>query len=346
MKSSTISLVTGGTGGHVFPALAFAEHLHERLEEEGVKLELLTEPRGARFVKTPAGIENIYIWPISRRPKWLYPFCLIRHGLQALVHFVRARPKAVIGFGGYPSLMPLAVAQWLGIPTFVHEQNRHLGKANRWIAKRAHGVWLSHPSDVSIPRQQVVGNFIRKSLCSVGKWSPPLEGAPLRILIVGGSQGASILGANVAQLLAETGLALEVVHQCRDVEAVEEVYREHKVPHYVTPFLEDMSSRYAWAHLVIARAGASTVGELMAVGRPAIFVPFALAIEGDQKNNAAHAASWSWTIHENHLGNLLVPLLQSIGGDISLLQEKVDHIPAMVLDLEAVLGDVMRVIEK
>lgn len=344
-KSSTICLVTGGTGGHVFPALAFAEHLHERFASENINLELLTEPRGSRFVNNPEGIKRTCVWPISRRPKWLYPAFLVRHGAYALAYFLKKRPKAVIGFGGYPSLMPLAVAQWLGIPTFVHEQNRYLGKANRWIARRAHRVWLSHPTDVNVPRHHVVGNFIRKSLCNVAPWNPPEAGMPLRVLIVGGSQGAAVLGANLAELLSQTQLPLEIVHQCRDGAAVESVYRKAQIPHYVTPFLQDMASRYAWAHLVIARSGASTVGELMAVRRPAIFVPFASATEGDQKYNAAHAETWSWSIHENNLDTMLVPLLQSIGNNTKLLTEKMEGISPMILDMDTVWNDMMKVVK-
>lgn len=338
-----ISLVTGGTGGHVFPAVALVEHLSERLNEKGVQLEIITDPRGARFMKNLKDVKT-HIWPISRKPKWVYPLSLARHGAYALTHFLRKRPKAVVGFGGYPSLMPLATAQWLGIPTFINEQNRHLGKANRWLAKRAHRVWLSHPSESPINRSHVVGSLVRKNFCDVPPWLTPEGGSPLRILIVGGSQGASILGANVASLLCQASLSLEVVHQCRDTTTVESLYRESRIPHYVTPFIEDMAARYAWAHLVISRAGASTVGELMATKRPAIFVPFAAAIEGDQRYNAAHASSWSWTITEANLTDQLMPLIQSIGNDPTILASKVATIPTSTHDLETIYHDLMSVV--
>lgn len=347
MKPMKITLVAGGTGGHVFPSLALAEHLHERLGAEGLCLEIITDQRGAKFIKNPEGIQGVHVFPVQRRPKWFYPLALMGQGVCSLIHFIRHRPQAVIGFGGYPSLMPLAIAQWLGIPTFVHEQNRYLGKANRWAAKRAHRVWLSHESDGVLPaRSRVVGNFIRHSLCHIPVWTAPDQGAPLRVLIVGGSQGAAVLGANLAELLAKSGLSLEIIHQCRDVSAVEAVYRFHKISHYVTSFVEDIAARYGWAHLVIARAGASTVGELVAAKRPAIFVPFASAVEGDQSHNAAHAASWSWTIHEKHLDMLLPSLLGDIKKDISLLSQKVDAIPDLKMDMDAVVADLLKAINE
>jgi UDP-N-acetylglucosamine--N-acetylmuramyl-(pentapeptide) pyrophosphoryl-undecaprenol N-acetylglucosamine transferase len=209
------------------------------------------------------------------------------------------RPDAVVGFGGYPAFPSLLAASALNIPTVLHEQNAVLGRVNRLLAGDAAAIGTAYDKvDRLKPRYDdkvvLVGNPVRAEIAKLGELPFPAfdEVAPLKILVTGGSQGANVLSkivpAGLGMLAASLRRRLQVVQQCRpeDIERVRAQYAELGIPAELMTYIEDMPEKFADAHLVIGRAGASTVAELTAAGRPAILVPFAAATDDHQAANA------------------------------------------------------------
>ena len=301
--ASGILIAGGGTGGHVFPALALAAELLRRRPEEPVV-----------FVGTRAGLERDLV------PKAGYPLEFVRargivgKGLGARLTgtaalgpafldswriLSRRVPRAVVGVGGYAS-GPVVVTAWLRrIPTIVHEANAVPGVTNRLLARVATRVAAGTPAAVeALPGAIVTGNPVREAFFRI----PPLAGRPaarrMRVLVVGGSQGAQILNRLVPDALAavaERGLALEVIHQSgRARRGLGDDADDLRVRYealgfgagVVREFLDDIPEEYASADLLVARSGAMTVAEMAAAGRPALLVPFAGATHGHQEANA------------------------------------------------------------
>jgi UDP-N-acetylglucosamine--N-acetylmuramyl-(pentapeptide) pyrophosphoryl-undecaprenol N-acetylglucosamine transferase len=295
MKRGTVLIMAGGTGGHVFPALAAARVLRER----GYEPVWLGTHRGleARLVP-PQQIPIEWISMSGLRGKgaitWLAaPFKLALAIWQSLAVMRRRKPAVVLGAGGFVS-GPGGVAAWLTRrPLVIHEQNAVAGMTNRILARLAHHVLEAFPS--SFPpgiKADCVGNPVRREIAAL---APPAERysqrqGPLRLLIFGGSQGAARLNAVVPAALAMIDVALrpQVVHQAgeRWLVQAEELYAKHGVQARVKAFIDDMAEAYAWADLVICRSGALTVSELAAAGLPAVFVPFAAAVDDHQTRNA------------------------------------------------------------
>jgi UDP-N-acetylglucosamine--N-acetylmuramyl-(pentapeptide) pyrophosphoryl-undecaprenol N-acetylglucosamine transferase len=209
------------------------------------------------------------------------------------------RPDAVIGFGGYPAFPALLAASALRIPTILHEQNAVIGRVNRLLAGEAEAIGTAYGRIERLkPKYRdkavLVGNPVRAEIARLGELPfPPFDAsAPLKILVTGGSQGASVLGqivpAGLGMLAASLRHRLQVVQQCRpdDIERVRGHYAELGIPAELMTYIEDMPAKLADAHLVIARAGASTIAELTVAGRPAILVPFAAATDDHQTANA------------------------------------------------------------
>jgi UDP-N-acetylglucosamine--N-acetylmuramyl-(pentapeptide) pyrophosphoryl-undecaprenol N-acetylglucosamine transferase len=209
------------------------------------------------------------------------------------------RPDAVVGFGGYPAFPSLLAASAMRIPTVIHEQNAVMGRVNRLLAGEAAAIGTAYDQiDRLKPRYRekavLVGNPVREEIARLGELPfPPFdEVAPLKILVTGGSQGASVLGQVVPEGLGmlEPSLRrrLQVVQQCRpdDIERVRKQYAELGIPAELMTYIEDMGAKLADAHLMIGRAGASTIAELTAAGRPAILIPFAAATDDHQTANA------------------------------------------------------------
>ncbi len=300
-----ILLAAGGTGGHVFPA----EALGAELEARGRRLVLMTDRRGAAFGETLRQAERYAISaasPTVRGPfaRGLATLSLFRGVAQAARLLRRIRPAAAVGFGGYPSVPPLMAAARFGIPNAIHEQNAVLGRANRMLARRASAIATSFPETERIPlsrRAQVVhvGNPVRATFAALraAAFEPPEPDGPFRLLVTGGSQGAHILAEAVPgaiALLPEPLRArIEVSQQCRaeDLEEVERRYGDAGISARLARFFDDMPARYAEAHLVIGRAGASTVAELAAARRPAILVPLPHAADDHQSANARALAA-------------------------------------------------------
>jgi len=292
-------LAAGGTGGHMIPAHALAAELKRR----GHGVLLITDDRGARF---PGLFDKVpvHILPAGRLGGgpigWLKALgAVIRGRAEAKDLYREHRPDAVVGFGGYPAFPALLAAGALNIPTLLHEQNAVIGRVNRLLAGGAAAIGIAYDKVERLkPRYQdksvVIGNPVRDEIARLGEMPfPPFdEVAPFKILVTGGSQGASVLGNVVPEGLAllESSLRhrLQVVQQCRpdDIERVRARYAELNIPAELLTYIEDMGAKLGDAHLVIGRAGASTIAELTAAGRPAILIPFAAATDDHQTANA------------------------------------------------------------
>jgi UDP-N-acetylglucosamine--N-acetylmuramyl-(pentapeptide) pyrophosphoryl-undecaprenol N-acetylglucosamine transferase len=216
--------------------------------------------------------------------------------IELLRHF---QPAAVIGFGGYPALPALLAAFNRKIPTAIHEQNAVLGRVNRLVAGRVSAIATSYATverlkDAYRGKTHLVGNPVRDSIIALRAKPYPLieEDGIFRVLVTGGSQGASVLSKVVPDGLAMLPVAfrrrLQVTHQARieDIDACRAKYAELGIAAELATYLPDMPEQLAWAHLVIARAGASTIAELTAAGRPAILVPLPSATDDHQSANA------------------------------------------------------------
>lgn len=298
-----ILLCAGGTGGHLFPAEALAEELTRR----GYAVELMTDARalkyGARFpARAVHSVDAATPTGGSLLAKARAAFVLLRGVWQALRLLRRLRPACVVGFGGYPTVPPLTAAALLRIPAVLHEQNAVMGRANRFLAGRVARVATGFPqlagagADVA-DRCVFVGNPVRPAVLEAARMSPPgfAEGR-LRLLVTGGSQGARVMSdvtpAALELLAQDLRARIDLVQQARaeDEARVREAYARLGVNAQVAPFFADLPARMAQAHLVIARAGASTVSELSVVGRASLLVPFPFALDQDQAANAAELA--------------------------------------------------------
>jgi UDP-N-acetylglucosamine--N-acetylmuramyl-(pentapeptide) pyrophosphoryl-undecaprenol N-acetylglucosamine transferase len=287
--------MAGGTGGHVFPALALARELRARQW----RVIWLGTRRGleAKLVP-PENIELEWLTVSGLRGRgvmaWLgAPLLLARALLQALAVLRRRRPALIVGLGGFVA-GPGGVAAWLlRRPLLIHEQNAVAGFTNRCLARLARRVLAAFPGSFAPDvHAEVIGNPVRAEIA--GLPSPPQRfasrGPALRLLVLGGSQGAARLNAIVPFALARLGarLSFEVRHQCgaRWLEVAQRNYVEAGVSVRLQPFIDDMAEAYGWADLVICRAGALTISELTAAGVGAILVPFPAATDDHQTRNA------------------------------------------------------------
>jgi UDP-N-acetylglucosamine--N-acetylmuramyl-(pentapeptide) pyrophosphoryl-undecaprenol N-acetylglucosamine transferase len=330
-----ITLAAGGTGGHMVPAHALAAELKSR----GHGVMLVTDERGA---KIPALFEDVptHILPAGRLGGgpigWIKAaFAVLKGRSEAKRLYKQFTPDAVVGFGGYPAFPALLAANSLGIPTILHEQNAVLGRVNRLLAGGAHAVATAYteidrlkPSHAG--KVELVGNPVRESVSRLGTMPFPEfdETAPLKILITGGSQGATVLGAVVPDALGmlppKLRHRLQVVQQCRpdDIEAVRNRYAALNIPAELLTYIEDMPDRIGEAHLVIARAGASTIAELTAAGRPAILIPLPIATDDHQTANAremAKAGGARMIPQSEFTPEVLAAQIEAIAGDAQAL---------------------------
>lgn len=296
-------LAAGGTGGHLLPAFALATELERR----GHHVALITDERGAAIPGKPDFL-TAHVLPAGRFGKnplgWIKGAKALWDGRQmALRLFESFQPSAVVGFGGYPAAPAVLAATSAGIPSVVHEQNAVLGRVNRLVAGRVNAIATAYPQIRRLKAKyadkvHLVGNPVRAEVLQLREEPFPAfsEEGLLRVLVTGGSQGASILSDVVPDGLAMLQPALrarlQVTQQCRpeDLEKVRERYRNHDIPAELGSYFEDMASRLADAHLFIGRAGASTIAELTAVGRPAILIPLPIATDDHQTANAREVA--------------------------------------------------------
>jgi UDP-N-acetylglucosamine--N-acetylmuramyl-(pentapeptide) pyrophosphoryl-undecaprenol N-acetylglucosamine transferase len=292
-------IAAGGTGGHLFPAQALAEALIAR----GWRIVLATDERvGGLAQSFPA--ERTVRLPAATALRG-DPTSALRAGGVILRGVTEGRkalnavePSVVVGFGGYPSVPALLAAISQRRPTVIHEQNAVFGRANRLLAPFVSQIACAFPglakaSRCTDARKVVVGNPVRpeiRALAGQG-YAPPFD--EVRVLVTGGSQGARLLSELLPTALAALPEALRsrlrVDQQARaeSLEGARSVYVDALIQAEVAPFFRDMATRLARAHLVIGRAGASTVTELMVVGRPSVLVPLGIALDDDQGRNAA-----------------------------------------------------------
>ena len=297
-------LAAGGTGGHMFPAQSLAEELLRR----GWRVTLASDVRGMRYAGGfPEAVARQHLDAATMArggltAKLAAPVALLRGVLQARRWMKADRPDAVIGFGGYPAAPAMAAAGSLGIARLIHEQNNVLGRANRLFVRRVRvlacgmGVPRYAPEGV---RAVEIGNPVRDTALAVaGQAYAPPEGGPVRLLVFGGSQGASVLSDLLPPALSflpdPLRARLHVTQQARDGEIA--MLKDHYDAADITaieaaPFFEDMPRRIADAHLVVARAGASTCAELSVIGRPAVLIPLPTATNDHQSANAEWLAA-------------------------------------------------------
>jgi UDP-N-acetylglucosamine--N-acetylmuramyl-(pentapeptide) pyrophosphoryl-undecaprenol N-acetylglucosamine transferase len=300
-----ILLAAGGTGGHLFPAEALATALMKR----GLRVRLVTDERAIRYsgLFSKAMIDVVPSETVRGRTPW----ALARTGamlgagtIKALALMQRLKPAAVVGFGGYPTLPPLFAAKLAGVPTLIHDSNAVLGRANRFLSTRVSAIATSLPGvldrDPTLAgKTTVTGTPMRPAVLAAATVAYAVPGLtdPLRLLVVGGSQGARIMADVVPGAIERLEPALwsrvVLVQQVRDEDMarVRAVYDRLKIKAELALFFGDLPARLASSHLVVSRSGAGTVAELAAIGRPSILVPLPGAIDQDQFANAGVLAA-------------------------------------------------------
>lgn len=302
--SSTVILAAGGTGGHIFPAEALAEVLRAR----GIGAQLITDHRFHHYntlsgdsVLTHIPIHTIRAGSLGGGVvKKLKSVLGILIGVAQAYRLIRRlKPVAVVGFGGYPSFPTMVAAVLAGKRTIIHEQNSVLGRVNRLLAARVTRIATTYAETLKMPlralaRTTLTGNPVRASVCALAQIDYPLlgEDGMMRLLVIGGSQGASIFSdvipAAMAKLPSTLRARVRLEQQCRagEIDKAREAYAALGMQVDLAPFFPDIAARLAAAHLVICRAGASTVAELMVAGRPALLVPLPIATDNHQYYNA------------------------------------------------------------
>jgi UDP-N-acetylglucosamine--N-acetylmuramyl-(pentapeptide) pyrophosphoryl-undecaprenol N-acetylglucosamine transferase len=294
-----VLIMAGGTGGHVFPALAVAAELSAR----GVAVAWLGTRRGLEAHVVPAAGYPLMTMRVSGlRGKGvlrllLAPFMLMVALWQALVIQLRLRPSAVLGMGGFAAGPGGVIAWLLRRPLLIHEQNSVAGMTNRWLAPLAHTVMEAFPGSMPAKRHPLhTGNPVRTGITQL---PAPAErfaarSGALRVLVIGGSLGARVLNETVPAAVQQLASAdsLQLHHQTgkHDVASVQAAYAALGVDARVEAFVEDMAAAYAWADLVICRSGALTVAELAVVGVASVLVPYPYATDDHQTGNARFLA--------------------------------------------------------
>ncbi len=290
VRAPRIVIMAGGTGGHIFPGLAVARALRERgadvrwLGADGGMETRLVPPHGIAIdTLAVQGVRGKGLGTLLRAPLRL--LAAVRAAGAVLR---RDRPDAVVSFGGYAAGPGGIAARLAGIPLLVHEQNRAAGMTNKALAKVARQVLVGFPQ--TFAKETHVGNPVRAEIAAV---APPeardfRHAGPLRLLVLGGSQGARALTEAVPQAVAALGMPVEILHQAgeRMLDAARQAYADAGVAARVEPFIADMAAAYAWADLVVCRAGALTLAELCAVGVGSVLVPFPQAVDDHQTRNA------------------------------------------------------------
>lgn len=295
-----IMLAAGGTGGHLFPAEALGVALMKR----GARVRLVTDSRAVQY----GGLFSRDMFDVvpSDTVRGRTPWALARTGamlaaggVMALALLQRQKPRAVVGFGGYPTLPPLIAAKLLGIPTVIHDANAVMGRANKFLSRRVDAIATSLPGVLDhepalASKTTVTGTPMRPAILAAAAvpYMVPDATGTLRLLVVGGSQGARILAdvvpGAIERLEPSLWNRLALVQQVReeDMARVRAVYDRLKINAELAPFFGDLPARLAASHLVVSRSGAGTVAELAAIGRPSILVPLPGAIDQDQFANA------------------------------------------------------------
>ncbi|MBU2897003.1 undecaprenyldiphospho-muramoylpentapeptide beta-N-acetylglucosaminyltransferase [Vibrio hepatarius] len=291
-KNKRLMVMAGGTGGHVFPGLAVAK----KLQQHGWDIRWLgTADRMEAELVPKHGIEIDFIKVKGLRGQGILrliqaPFQIINAIFQARRHIKSWRPDVVLGMGGYVSGPGGVAARILGVPVVLHEQNAVAGLTNQCLSRIASKVFQAFPG--AFPNAEVVGNPVREDVVALS--SPDQRMAErkgnIRILVMGGSQGAQILNRIMPEVMARLSMGYEIRHQAgknRQVE-VASLYQQYQIEHFdVVEFIDDVAGAYAWADILICRSGALTVSEVAAAGLGAVFIPF-MHKDRQQALNADH----------------------------------------------------------
>ncbi|RQD65531.1 MAG: undecaprenyldiphospho-muramoylpentapeptide beta-N-acetylglucosaminyltransferase [Desulfonatronovibrio sp. MSAO_Bac4] len=294
---SKVLLTTGGTGGHIFPAVAVAEEIRETFPdceivfaggEYGPERDIVTKA-GINFKSFPArGV-------LGRGIRSLGSICWMgKSFIQSIIYLRSFKPEVVIGFGGYAGFMPVMAARLLKIPIAVHEQNSLPGVTNRILGKKADRIFLSFPDKNKLFNAEstvVTGNPVRKNLIEKNVKEALISSQSKRLLVVGGSQGAKAINDAILRCLKELKvLDIEIWHQTgkADFERVRQIYEKEYPDARVEAFIDDMDEAYGFASLVVCRAGATTLAELCVTGKPSILIPFPYATHNHQMTNAKY----------------------------------------------------------
>jgi UDP-N-acetylglucosamine--N-acetylmuramyl-(pentapeptide) pyrophosphoryl-undecaprenol N-acetylglucosamine transferase len=300
VSDASIILTAGGTGGHIFPAHALAGELMRR----GYEVDLITDSRSNYLGEGFPGRAVHKVPSATFRGK--SPIEAIKmmatnsNGFKMAYDIMgELKPKALVGFGGYPTLPPVLAALARGIPAMIHEQNSVMGRANRFLAPMVKAIALSFEDTKFLEgklaeKSYVTGTPLREAVMEQrgGTYQPPGSGQPLNLLCFGGSQGARFFSDTMPialQLLPpELRDRLMVVQQCReeDIDRVFDAYEVAGVAAELATFFDDLPYRMGGAHLVVCRSGATTCAELAALGRPAVLVPLPNSVDNDQLENA------------------------------------------------------------
>jgi UDP-N-acetylglucosamine--N-acetylmuramyl-(pentapeptide) pyrophosphoryl-undecaprenol N-acetylglucosamine transferase len=328
-------LAAGGTGGHLFPAEAVAR----LLVEGGGAVHLLTDRRADGFAAAVPGVtvDRVHAGRFGGGPLHAaYGLAELAVGIvQARRLLRRLMPAAVVGFGGYPSVPTMLAAAQLGLPTLIHEQNAVFGRANRLLAPRARRIATGFSQTAGLrpadrARAIHTGNPVRSAIRAVGadRYRPPDSRGPVEVLVTGGSQGArffsEIIPPALALLPPEMRARLRLSQQARpeDRAAFSQAIENLGIAAEIETFFGDMPARLQRTHLVICRAGASTVAELAAAGRPALLVPYPHAMDDHQSANATQfaLAGSGWVLPQSGLTpTILVDRLATLFADPTTL---------------------------
>jgi UDP-N-acetylglucosamine--N-acetylmuramyl-(pentapeptide) pyrophosphoryl-undecaprenol N-acetylglucosamine transferase len=326
-----VVILAGGTGGHIFPGLAVARALRAR----DVPVLWLGSAGGMETRLVPVdrfAIETIQVRGL--RGKGIAsllsaPFVLLRSVWQALRVLRARKPRAVLSFGGFAA-GPGGLAAWLlRRPLLVHEQNRAPGLTNRVLARLARRVLTGFPGSFAGRKEEAVGNPVRAEIAALAPPAERFQGreGALRLLVLGGSQGARAINETVpriAAMLRKDGIALDIRHQCGEklLDDARAAYAKADVAATVEPFIRDMAQAYGWADLVIGRAGALTIAELCAAGVGSLLVPFPGAVDDHQARNAEYLAErggGEWFRQDGKLEAALRERVRAFAGDRAAL---------------------------
>jgi len=331
-QQPTLLLMAGGTGGHIFPGIAVAEHLAAK----GWNIHWLGTAKRMEAEIVPAhGFDISFVNIAGLRNKnwqaWLKtPFKLMQSVLQSIRIIRKVNPDVVLGMGGYASA-PGGVAAWLlRKPLVLHEQNAVAGMSNRYLANIAAKVLSAFPGAFKERlNAQVVGNPLRKEILEIKRSIPVEPASSKKVLVVGGSLGAKILNDTVPQSMKQIKLQnITVWHQTGKghQESVLANYQKYDVPESnikVTEFIDDMAAAYQWADVVVCRAGALTVSELAMAAKPAIFIPLPHAVDDHQTKNAMYLVTKNAAkliVQKEFNGTSLAQMLNSLFSSDSVIQ--------------------------
>ncbi len=334
-KKKTVLLAAGGTGGHLFPAIALAEEL----EKSNCNIHLITDLRCKKYLSFNLPI-SVHIIALHLKTSGILN--KIKSLLQLLLTCIKSsflilkiKPDIVIGFGGYPSFLPMFIAKMLNIPIILQEQNCFLGKSNRFFAKSAKFIALSHKETINIDidyKSKLVftGDIIRSSIRNLPK-NKNFDSKTFHIFIFGGSQGAKIFSKLIPATIEElqkinSEIKLYITQQVsqEDQNQLASHYKSLDIDHSLSPFFHDIDKIYNNSQLVISRSGAGTIAELTNFGLPAIFIPYPYAMEDHQYYNAKVIsdvkAGWSFR-QEDISAEILAKKINDLINDRDLLKK-------------------------